>query len=438
MPKPPLPYPEEPVEDASDDAALDADPDLIDDEPPVDDPRVAPSPRGHGPALKIAAIVALVLVVGGSLMAYRAHHRRKALRAGLERAEQLLRLDTAAGYQEAAALLEPLAELDPLEAGSARAFALAMLFADYRVGRAEAEAEALLVRPGRAAEIPRQASLAQAALGLGRRFLGDATAAASAAQGSRWANVLQARIALAAGALPSAVEPAAAAAADGRLAAGLAVHGDVVRRARRDAAAARLAYAAALTASPTHPRAAYGLAKLALAGDVPFTQAAAPLERLLADVAGTPAPERGRAALHLAALRLRAGDRPGAEAALAAARLDAPTRAWAERAATIAANRRGPYQAVAGAPPALQSASDDDPPELSATPPAEVTPVAAAPAPRPAASPPIKKAAAVRGSAHKPASRAKATSRRTAGTAKKAAAAKTKSSRKAVVRKRTR
>jgi hypothetical protein len=414
MPKPSLPFPEEPIEDAPfEDASLDGEPDPIDEEPAGRGPGL----RDHASSLKIAAAVAVVLVLGGALMAYRAHNRRAALRAGLARAEQLLRLDTAAGYQDAAALLEPLAELDPLDAASARAFALAMLFADYRVGRAEADAEALLVRPGRAAEIPRMASLAQAALGLGRRHLGDATAAASAAQGSRWAEVLQARIALAAGALPAAAGPAASAASSGGLAAGLAVHGDVLRRGRRDAAAARAAYAAALAASPLHPRAAYGLAKLALAGDAPFLQGAAPLERLLAD-ASTPAHERGRAALHLAALRLQAGDRPGAEVALDAAHLDPSARAWAGRAAAVAAGRRAPYLAVAGAPTALQSASDDDPPELSATPAREVTPPRPAPAAKPAA---LKKAAALRAPARKPAAKASATSRRTAGSKQAAA-----------------
>lgn len=428
MPKPSVPSSEElvddpPFEDASLDAALDP---SDGDAPARDAGGRGPALRPHAFSLKVAATVAVVLVLGGALMAYRAHHRRQALRAGLARAEQLLRLDTAAGYQDAAALLEPLAELDPLEAASARAFALAMLFADYRVGRAEADAEALLVRPGRAAEIPRMASLAQAALGLGRRHLGDATAAASAAQGSRWADVLHARIALAAGAIPAAVAPAASAAADGRLAAGLAVHGDVARRARRDGAAARAAYAAALTASPRHPRAAYGLAKLALAGDAPFLQASAPLERLLADAAGTPAHERGRAALHLAALRLRAGDRPGAEAALDEARLDGPARRWAERAAAVAAARRSEYRAVAGAPPALQSASDDDPPELSVTPLAE--PPRAAPATKPAA----KKAAALRTPARRTTSREVTTARRTSGS--KAVAAKVVTTRKAPAR----
>lgn len=396
---------------ASQDDGVDLEPDVLDDLPDAPSPAI---PRRSRAPLQIAAGVAAVLVLGGALMAYRAHVRRQALRAGLERAEQLLRLDTAAGYQQAASLLEPLAELDPLEAASARAFALAMLFCDYRAGRAEADAEALLVRPGRAAEIPPKASLAQAALRLGRRSLGDATVAAGAARGSPWADVLQARIALAAGALQAAVEPAGGAAAAG-LPAGLAVNGDVLRRARRDPAGARAAYAAALAASPSSARAAYGLAKLALAGDAPPVQAEGPLRRLLSDDA-TLAPERARAALHLAALRLRTGDRPGAEEALEAAHLDPTARAWAERAAVVTAARGGPYRAVAGAPAALQSASDDDPPELSASPPAPPPAPRAAPAPKP-----TSRKAALRAPARRTAPKPAATARHTASTPTKKA-----------------
>jgi hypothetical protein len=426
MPKPSLPAPEEPSEQLS--PEVDLEPDVLDDLPEDGPPPAAPPRRSITP-LKIAAAVAALLVLGGALMAYRSHVRRKALRDGLERAEQLLRLDTAAGYGEAAALLEPLAELDPIEAASARAFALAMLFCDYRAGRAEAEAEALLIRPGRAAEIPRHASLARAALRLGRRSLGDATVAAGAAQGSPWAEVLQARIALAAGALQAAVEPAGAAAA-ARLPAGLAVNGDVLRRARHDPAGARAAYAAALAGSPSSPRPAYGLAKLALAGDAPPAEAEGPLRRLVADRA-TPAPERARAALHLAALRLRTGDRPGASDALDAAHLEPAARAWAERAVAVTTARSGPYRAVSGAPASLQSASDDDPPELSPSPPEPPpAPRAAAPAPRPAA-----KKAAVRAPAKRPAQTAAAAAHhasRSKASAQKATTARTAAKKKAV------
>ena len=101
---------------------------------------------------------------------------------------------------------------------------------------------------------------------------------------------------------------------------------------------------------------------------MPPAEAVSALERLLQD-ARVPAPERGRAALHLAALRLRAGDRGGAEAALDVAALDPAARAWAERTARLEATRRGVYRAAVDAPVALQSRSDDDPPEVEPPPP---------------------------------------------------------------------
>jgi hypothetical protein len=352
----------------------------------VDDGGGAETPSApRSGALRLAIAVAAVLAVAAGLLAYRAHHRRKVLAEGLARADVLLRLDTAAGYREAASLLEPLARLDPSDAASVRAFALAMLFADYRAADLEPEIDGLLVGPGRAEVVPTYAHLASAALGLGRREAGTATTSAARAGEGAWARALQARIAFLAGNVPAALDPAAAAAAEGAFPAGLAIHGDALRRLRKDPAGARAAYEAALAASPSHPRAAYGLAKLALAGQAPAGGAAAALERLVADRERTPAAERGRAALHLAALRIRAGDRVSAGAALDAAGLDAPARAWASRAATAAAESRGPYRAVTGAPPALQSASDDDPGELSPDPP---------PPPRPAAKPAAKKATA--------------------------------------------
>ncbi len=355
-------------------------------------------PSGRSGALKIAAAVAVVLLVGAALLAYRGHHRRRVLAEGLARADALLRLDTAAGYREAASLLEPLAQMDTSEAASVRAFALAMLFADYRAADLEAEADGLLVGPGRAENVPSYAHLASAALALGRREAGNATTAAARAGESAWARVLQARIAFLAGNVPAALEPAASAASEGAFSPGLAVHGDVLRRLRKDLGGARAAYEAALAASPSQPRAAYGLAKLALAGHAPRERALTALERLRADTAGTPAPERGRAALHLAALHLRGGDRTAAEAALDGAGLDAPARTWAYRAASVEAENRGPYRAVAGAPASLQSASDDDPPELSPSPPAPAKPAAKPPpkAKKPAAKPSAKKATAAK------------------------------------------
>jgi hypothetical protein len=358
------------------------------DEPPAHPRRPA--------ALKLAIGVALVLLVGAALLAYRAHHRRKVVAEGLAKAGALLRLDTAAGYRAAASLLEPLAELDPTEAGSVRAFALAMLFADYGEAGREAEAEALLVGPARAEVVPSHAHLATAALALGRREAGTATTALARAGELPWARALQARVAFLAGNLPAALEPAAAAAADGGFAPGLALRGDALRRLRQDPAGARAAYEAALAASPVHPRAAYGLAKLALSGHAPAAGAAAALERVAGDRDGTPGAERARAALHLAALRLRSGDRAGADAILDGAGLGGPARAWAERAAAVEAENRGAYRAVSGAPAALQSASDDDPPELSPNPPppppkAEAKPSKAA---KKAAAKPAKRASA--------------------------------------------
>jgi hypothetical protein len=230
-------------------------------------------------------------------------------------------------------------------------------------------------------------------------------AAARAGEGA-WARALQARIAFLAGNVEAALDPAAAAASEGAFSPGLALHGDALRRMRKDLRGARAAYEAALAASPMQPRAAYGLAKLALAGQAPHEGASTALERLLADPAGTPAPERGRAALHLAALHLRRGDRGGADAALDALGLDAAARTWAGRAAAVEAENRGPYRAVSGAPPSLQSASDDDPGELSAAPPPPPPKPAAkpaAPAKKAVARPPAKKAAPKKAAAKAPA-----------------------------------
>jgi hypothetical protein len=364
----------------------------------------------RSPALRLAVVAAAVLLVGAALLAYRVHHRRKVVAAALSQADALLRLDTAAGYRRAASLLEPIAELDPVQGASVRAFALAMLSADYREADAAAESEELLVAPGRADQVPPHAHLAAAALAMRRGEAGTATTAIARAGDGPWPLAMQARVAIAAGNLEAALPPAASAAAEGSFPAGLALHGDVLRRLRRDPGGARAAYEAALAASPGHPRAAYGLAKLALSGHAPAADAEAALRRLLEDRDGTPAPERARAALHLASLRLRAEDRAGADAALHSAGLDAASRAWADRAAAVLAERRGPYRAVSGAPPAVQSASDDDPGELS--PAAPPPPAAAKAAPKkapkkatakkaPAKQPALKKAAASGKPAHK-------------------------------------
>jgi hypothetical protein len=358
--------------------------DLLPEEPDDSLPPARPGPlRGW---MKWVAAAAIVLAVS-AILAYRAYHRRRVVAEGLDRARAALRLDTADGYRRAASILEPLVELDPLRAGSVRAFALAMLFADYRDEGAEAEAERLLVAPGRAAEVPVDAQLALAALALGRREAGNALTAGTRASAAIEAQVISARVALLAGNVAAAEAPAAAA-ADAGLAAGHALLGDVLRRTRGDPAASRTAYLLALERSSLHPRAAFGLAKLAHAGGADPADAAAALRRVAAD-ARTPAPERGRAALHLAALRLREGDRARAHASLDLAGLDPAARVWAERAALALAAHRGPYRAVEGAPPALRSASDDDPATLA---PAAPVPAPAAPAaaPSPAKAAPVK------------------------------------------------
>jgi hypothetical protein len=389
-------------------------------------------------ALKLAAVGTLALVVGGALLVYRAHHRKKVVAGALSQADALLRLDTAAGYRKAATLLEPIGQLDPMQGGSVRAFALAMMFADYKDAEAEAQADTLLVTPGRAEVVPVHGHLAAAALALGRREAGTAMTAVARAGDGPWALALQARVALLAGNVEAALPPSAAAAAEGAFPPGLALHGDALRRLRRDPGASRAAYEATLAASPGHARAAYGLAKLALSGDAPPEEAEAALRRLAADRDGTPAAERGRAALHLAALRLRAGDRHGADDALDAAGLDPAARAWASRAALVAADRRGPYRAVADAPPSLQSPSDDDPGELAPTPP----PPPPAPEPQlaaPKAAPPkmaAKKASPkkVVGTAKKPIVKKAATAKKPAAAAKKPTAKKTSPKKKPVTR----
>lgn len=362
--------------------------------------------------LKIGVAVAVLAVVAGALLAYRSHQRSRALAEGLPKAEALLRLDTAAGYRVAADLLQPLAKLDELQAGSMRAFALAMLAADYRDADAEPRAEALLVLPGRADAVPPYANLATASLFLGRRAVADAFTYAGRAGRHPWAGTIQARIALLAGNLEAGVEPASAAAAETPpSAAAHAVLGDILRRHRKDPVGARAAYVAALAASPLHPRAAYGLAKLALASQVPLADAITPLQRLAADAQGTPPNERARAALHLAAIELRGGDRAAAQAALAAAPgLDGAGRTWAERAASVMAAERRAYRAVLEAPPAVQSASDDDPPEASPTPPPPPPPPVARPAAKataPAKKQPAKKAVVAAPAKKAPAAAAK-------------------------------
>jgi tetratricopeptide (TPR) repeat protein len=248
-----------------------------------------------------------------------------------------------------------------MEAGSLRAQALAMLAADYRDEAAGVEAERLLDAPERAAEIPSAASLARAALAMGRHEAGSAATSASRSGTGAAGRVVQGRVALFAGNPSGAAEFAAeAVAADPTLPAALALQGDALRRTGKPEAA-RVAYTAALQASPLHPRAAYGLAKLALSGRAKADEAYPALERILADREGTPSNERGRAALHLAALQGRAGDRAGAQRTLDASGTSGADRAWLEKAVSEEELSRTGFHVVDRAPLGLQSASDDDP-----------------------------------------------------------------------------
>jgi tetratricopeptide (TPR) repeat protein len=335
---------------------------------------VPPPPRaGSSRTVQMVALIGVLIVALAAALLYRAHHRRQVLAKGMARASELLRSDTYAGYLAASQVLEPLVAIEPVEAGSLRALALAMLAADYRDERAGAEAERLLDAPERAAEVPPPASLARAALAMGRRQAGSAATSAARAGTSAFGRVIQGRVALAAGNPSGAAGFAAeAVAAEPGMPAALALQGDALRRSG-NAAAARLAYLGALEASPLHPRAAYGMAKLALSGKARPEEAWPALERILADREGTPSNERARAALHLAALQGRAGDRAGAQRTLDSSGVSGADRTWLEKAVAEEELARGGYRVVDGAPAGLLSASDDDP--YVAPPPAPPEPV---------------------------------------------------------------
>lgn len=309
----------------------------------------------------MVAVAGVVIVALAAALLYRSHHRREVLAKGMVRAHELMRADTWAGYRAASQVLEPLVAIDAMEAGSLRAQALAMLAADYRDEAAAAEAERLLDQPERSTEVPPAASLARAALAMGRREVGSAATSASRPGTGAEGRVVQGRVALFAGNPAGAAEFAAeAVAADPGLPAALALQGDALRRSGK-AEAARLAYLAALQVSPNHPRAAYGLAKLALSGKAKADEAFPALERILADREGAPSNERARAALHLAALQGRAGDRAGAQRTLDASGTSGADRAWLEKGVSEEELSRTGYRVVDRAPPGLQSASDDDP-----------------------------------------------------------------------------
>jgi tetratricopeptide (TPR) repeat protein len=328
---------------------------------------------------KWAAAVAAAALLLVLVLAYRSHQERRIVAASVARAEQLIRSDTWLGYQEAATLLGlRAARVDRLGAGSLRAFALAMLAADYRDEASADAARAVIGEAERAERVPPQAELAAAALALSAGEAGTAMTRTSRAGDLPWAHVIGARVALAASKPDLASqEIERALAQDPDLPAALALHGDLLRRAGK-AAEADAAYRAALAASSRalaagmagsttrpgatapEPRATYGLAKLALSRDGDPAEATRALARLLDDRAGTPQVERVRAALHLAALLGRAGDRVGSAAAIDKAALDGSLRAWLEKAAGEEEVERGKYRVVE-TPPPLASASDDDP-----------------------------------------------------------------------------
>ncbi|HEU4383599.1 MAG TPA: tetratricopeptide repeat protein [Anaeromyxobacteraceae bacterium] len=389
----------------------------------------ADRPRRAGPWLKVAAVVAIAVLAGGAALAYRSHHRKQVLQKGLVRARELITSDTFVGYRDAAQVLLPLVEIDPIEAGSVRAFALAMLHASYRDQKAGAEAEALLVSSDRAQVVPPAAELAHAALALGRGEVGTASTYAVRPGGAVWGATLQGWLALLAGNPTGAVQVLdQALAPEPQFPAALALRGDALRRLGRFEAA-RAAYADALRGSPLHPRAAYGMAKLALGGQAKPADALPALERLLGDAAGTPSNERGRAALHLAALRARLGDRAGAAAAVSAAGVEGADRAWLEKAVTEEELSRAGYRPVAGTPPALQSASDDDPWQPPPPAPAvakKETKAKKATAKKPAKT--SKKATAKTASSKKTSTKATASKTSAKGTASKSTAKKTATS----------
>jgi tetratricopeptide (TPR) repeat protein len=301
-----------------------------------------------------------ILLLAAALL-YRAHHRREVLDQGMARARELMRADTWAGYRAASQVLEPLVPIDAMEAGALRAQALSMLAADYRDEAAAVDAERLLDAPERSAEIPPAASLARASLAMGRGQAGSAATSAARPGTGAMGRVIQGRVALLAGNPTGAAEFASeAASTEPGLPAALALQGDALRRTGK-AEGARQAYLAALQVSPGHPRAAYGIAKLALSGKARPEEAYPALERILADAAGTPGNERGRAALHLAALQGRAGDRAGAQRTIDASGVSGADRAWLEKAVAEEELSRSGFRVVDGAPASLRSASDDDP-----------------------------------------------------------------------------
>ena len=346
--------------------------------------------------LKLAVAAALVAAILCAVGAYHRLQERRIVAASISRADQLMRSDTWLGYHEAAMLLGVrAAALDPVRAGAMRARALAMLALDYRDDGAMAEARAALVAPERSDEVPAPAYLAAAALALRGGLAGTALERLSRASASPEVQVLTARVALLAGNGAVALEATGAAlGSDPRLPSALALRGDLLRRAGRFREA-RDAYAAALVesaqalraglegssarpgAAAPHARATFGLGKLALSREAPVPEATSALGQVVDDVAGTPQVERARAAMLLAALQARLGDRVGASATIDKAGLAGDLRAWLEKASGQLEVTKGAYRVPDATPAVLLSASDDDP---YAPPPA---PAKHAPAPPP-------------------------------------------------------
>lgn len=326
----------------------------------------APRSKRDSPAWtprRTAQLVTLAIVIvalTGAALAFRAHHRRQVVAQGLARAEELLAADTFTSYTDAARLLEPLTVLDPVNAGAARAFALAMLAADYRDAAAAPRAEALLAEGEAQDTPPVWADLATSMLAVSRHEAGSALAPANRAGAAPWARVVQARVAMLAGQPELAREPLDAALEQHpRFTPALALRGDALRRTGH-AAQADESYRAALAASPLHARATYGLAKLALSGAIAPDEARLALNRLLGDSSATPAVERARAAYYLAAIEARGGDLLAASAAMDRAAVSGSARGWLERAVDAHASSRV-YRVQDGTPAELRSASDDDP-----------------------------------------------------------------------------
>ena len=343
--------------------------------PGLDDPLAEAQPargsrRRVSPWPLFGALIALAVAAALGLYAYHRHQERRIVALSIARAEQLVRSDTWLGYHEAAALLAVrAAELDPVEAGALRAFALAMLALDYRDEGAASKANATLQPALRAATVPPYANLAVAAAALARGQAGTALEYAVRAGEGGLPQFLEARVALMAGNATVAAEALERAiAADPQMPAARALQADLFRRVGK-ADQARDGYLAALAASSAavsaglsdsgvragaaapHARATFGIGKLALSHEIAPEAATAALSKLLGDRAGSPQVERSRAALYLSALQGRAGDRSGASASVEAAGLDGALRAWLERASGQLEVERGRYAVPEATPP---------------------------------------------------------------------------------------